>query len=123
MEKIRADFKQQNEEQGGKMAVNVTDANFEQEVLKSDVPVLVDFWAEWCMPCKMVAPAVNEISSENSGRLKVCKLDIDEGQRTASQYGVMSIPTLALFKKGELVDKIVGALPKSEIMNMVSPHL
>ncbi len=105
------------------MAVNVTDANFEQEVLKSDIPVLVDFWAEWCMPCKMVAPAVNEVSSENQGKLKVCKLNVDEGQRTASGYGIMSIPTLALFKEGKLVDKVVGALPKSEIMNMVSPHL
>ena len=105
------------------MAIKVTDANFEQEVLKSDVPVLVDFWAEWCMPCKMVAPAVDEISAENSGKLKVCKLNVDEGQRTASGYGVMSIPTLALFKEGKLVDKIVGALPKAEIMNMVDPHL
>jgi len=104
------------------MTINVTDANFEQEVLRSDIPVLVDFWAEWCMPCKMVAPAVNEISSENSGKLKVCKLNIDEGQRTASGYGVMSIPTLALFKKGKLVDKVVGALPKVEIMNMVNSH-
>ena len=105
------------------MAIDVTDVNFEQEVLKSEIPVLVDFWAEWCMPCKMVASAVNEISSENSGKLKVCKLNVDEGQKTASGYGVMSIPTLALFKEGKLVDKIVGALPKSEIMNMVSPHL
>ena len=105
------------------MEINVTDVNFEQEVLKSEVPVLVDFWAEWCMPCKMVASAVNEISSENSGKLKVCKLNVDEGQGTAAGYGVMSIPTLALFKEGKLVDKIVGALPKSEIMNMVSPHL
>jgi len=105
------------------MAVNVTDANFEQEVLKSDIPVLVDFWAEWCMPCKMVSPAVDEISSENSGKVKVCKLNVDEGQRTASGYGVMSIPTLALFKQGKLVDKVVGVLPKPEIMSMVSPHL
>ena len=105
------------------MATNVTDANIEQEVLRSDIPVLVDFWAEWCMPCKMVAPAVNEVSSENSGKLKVCKLNVDEGQRTASGYGVMSIPTLALFKEGKLVDKIVGALPKAEIMNMINPHL
>jgi len=75
------------------------------------------------MPCKMVASVVNEISSENSGKLKVCKLNVDEGQKTASGYGIMSIPTLALFKEGKLVDRIVGALPKSEIMNMVSPHL
>ena len=105
------------------MAINVTDANFEQEVLKSDVPVLVDFWAEWCMPCKLVAPVVDEIFLENSGKLKVCKLNVDEGKRTASGYEVMSIPTLALFKKGKLVDKVVGVLPKSEIMNMVDPHL
>ena len=104
------------------MAINVTDANFEQEVLKSDVPVLVDFWAEWCMPCKMVAPAVNEISSENSGKLKVCKLNVDEGQRTASEYGVMSIPTLALFKEGKLVDKVVGALSKTELESVIKPY-
>jgi len=105
------------------MEINVNDKNFEEEVLKSDIPVLVDFWAEWCMPCKMVAPAVDEISSENSGKLKVCKLNVDEGQKTASGYGVMSIPTLALFKEGKLVEKVVGALPKAGIMNMVNPHL
>ena len=105
------------------MAINVTDANFEQEVLSSDIPVLVDFWAEWCMPCKMVAPAVNEISAENADKLKVCKLNVDEGQRTASQYGVMSIPTLAIFKEGKLADKVVGALPKTAIMDMVDQHI
>jgi thioredoxin 1 len=106
-----------------KMVVNVTDANFKQEVLKSDIPVLVDFWAEWCMPCKMVAPAVDMISSENPGTLKVCKLNVDEGQRTATEYDVRSIPTLAVFKKGKLVDKRVGAFPKEGIVDMVSPHL
>jgi len=105
------------------MVIDVIDANFEQEVLESDIPVLVDFWAEWCMPCKMVGPVVNEISSENPGKLKVCKLNLDEGQGTASKYGIRSIPTLALFKKGKLVDKVVGALPKVGIMNMVNPHL
>ena len=106
-----------------KMEISVNDVNFEKEVLESDIPVLVDFWAEWCMPCKMVASAVNEISLEKLGKLKVCKLNVDEGQRTASGYGVMSIPTLALFKEGKLVDKIVGALPKLDILNMVNPHL
>ena len=105
------------------MEINVNDVNFEQEVLKSEVPVLVDFWAEWCMPCKLVASVVNEISSENSGKFKVCKLNVDEGQRTAAGYGVMGIPTLALFNEGKLLDKVVGVLPKAAIMNMVSPHL
>jgi len=82
------------------MATNVTDANFEQEVLKSDIPVLVDFWAEWCMPCKMVAPAVEAIAKEYEGRVKVCKLNVDEGPETSATYGVMSIPTLALLKNG-----------------------
>ncbi|RKY41743.1 MAG: thioredoxin [Candidatus Makaraimicrobium thalassicum] len=105
------------------MAVNVTDANFEHEVLSSDVPVLVDFWAEWCMPCKMVAPAVGAIAEEYKGRLKVCKLNVDEGRQTAVTYGVMSIPTLAVFKNGEIVDKVIGVLPKNEIETAIKPHI
>ena len=105
------------------MEISVTDVNFEQEVLRSDIPVLVDFWAEWCMPCKMVAPSVEAIAEEYKGRLKVCKLNVDEGPRTAAAYGVMSIPTLAIFKNGEIVDKVIGALPKSALETAIKPHI
>ncbi|MEA3490232.1 MAG: thioredoxin [Candidatus Omnitrophota bacterium] len=105
------------------MEINVTDVNFEQEVIRSDVPVLVDFWAEWCMPCKMVAPSVEAIAEEYKGRLKVCKLNVDEGPRTSAAYGVMSIPTLAVFKDGQIVDKVIGALPKSALENAIKPHV
>ena len=105
------------------MEVKVNDANFEQEVLKSDIPVFVDFWAEWCGPCRMVASTVEEIAEEYQGRLKVCKVNVDEASNTATQYGVMSIPTLAIFKNGEVVDKAVGALAKSELENMIKQHI
>ena len=105
------------------MALKVNDANFEQEVLKSDVPVLVDFWAPWCGPCQMVGPVVEEISQEYQGKAKVCKVNVDESPNTASQYGVMSIPTLAIFKNGTMVDKLVGALPKPEIESLIHPHI
>ena len=105
------------------MEVTVNDANFEQEVLKSDIPVFVDFWAEWCGPCRMVSAAVEEIAEEYQGRLKVCKVNVDEASNTAAQYGVMSIPTLAIFKNGEAVDKVVGALAKSELENMIKQHI
>jgi len=100
-----------------------TDDNFKQEVLEADLPVLVDFWAPWCAPCHMVAPAVEEIAAEYKGRLKVCKLNVDEGRGTASGYGIMSIPTLAVFKGGELVDKVVGALPKPDLEEVVKKHI
>ena len=105
------------------MEVIVTDKNFEEEILKSDLPVLVDFWAEWCAPCKMVAPAVEEIAEAYDGKIKVCKLNVDEGQATASEYGIMSIPTLAIFKNGEVVDKIVGAVPKEAIEEKIKPYI
>ena len=101
------------------MEINVNDENFKQEVLESDLPCLVDFWAAWCGPCLMVAPAVEEIATEFKERLKVCKLNVDEAPKTTSDYGVMSIPTLAVFKKGEAVEKIVGALPKDELEKIV----
>ena len=105
------------------MEINVNDVNFEQEVLKSDIPVLVDFWAEWCMPCKMVAPAVAAIAKEYEGRLKVCKLNVDEGPQTSATYDVISIPTLTLFKNGEIVDKVIGVLSKSELESTIKPHI
>ena len=103
--------------------VNVMDANFEEEVIDSELPVLVDFWAVWCGPCRMVAPFVEQIAQEYSGQLKVAKLNVDENQGIPAKYGIMSIPTLLLFKGGELKETIVGALPKDKIVDAVSKHL
>ncbi|MBU1061538.1 MAG: thioredoxin [Candidatus Omnitrophica bacterium] len=105
------------------MEIRVNDENFKKEVLESKLPVLVDFWAEWCMPCRMVAPVVEEIAKEYQGKLKVCKLNVDEARNTASDYGIMSIPTMAIFKNGKVINKIVGALPKAELEKAVKPHL
>ncbi len=101
----------------------VTDETFNQEVLKSETPTLVDFWAVWCGPCRMVAPVVDEIAREQAGKLKVMKLDVDENQNTAMAYGVMSIPTLILFKNGQPVERIVGFRPKSDMAKKILPHL
>jgi len=103
--------------------VTLTDENFENEVLKSDVPVLVDFWADWCYPCKMIAPVVKEISHEYAGKLKVGKLDTDKNQGTAAQYGISGIPTLLIFKSGQVVDRIVGAVPKYMITDKLNYFL
>jgi len=105
------------------MEVKLTDTNFKQEVLESDLPVLVDFWAGWCMPCIIVAPTVEKIAKEYDGKLKVCKLNVDEAPRTASTYGIMSIPTLAIFKNGEVVDKIIGVASKSDFEAAIKPHI
>lgn len=101
----------------------VTDETFSQEVLKSDTPILVDFWAVWCGPCRMVAPVVDQIAREQEGKLKVMKLDVDENQGTAMTYGVMSIPTLILFKGGQPVERIVGFRPKGDMEKKILPHL
>ncbi len=103
--------------------LTVTDANFEEEVIGSELPVLVDFWAVWCGPCRMVAPFVEQIAEENKDRLKVAKLNVDDNQGVPAKYGIMSIPTLLLFKGGELKETIVGALPKDKIVAAVSKHL
>ncbi|MBN2406928.1 MAG: thioredoxin [Elusimicrobia bacterium] len=105
------------------MKIAVNEGNFKSEVLSSDVPVLVDFWAQWCMPCKMIEPVVAEIAKEYEGKMKVCSIDIDQAQGLAAQYSVMSIPTLALFKGGKVVEKVVGALPKAAIMEKVLPYI
>ena len=103
--------------------IEFTESNFENEVIQSDLPVLVDFWAPWCGPCKMVAPIVEEISGEYAGRLKVGKLNTDDNQMVASQFGVMSIPTLMIFKGGEVVERIVGAQPKDALTGKIDAVL
>ena len=100
-----------------------TTVNFQNEVLKSDTPVLVDFWAEWCTPCKMIAPMVDQIATEYQGKLRVAKLDADANPDVLMQYGIMSIPTLVLFKGGQPVVRITGFQPKDRITNQLKPHL
>lgn len=103
----------------GNYTVPVTDATFEQEVLKTDLPVLVDFWAPWCGPCKMIGPVLEEIAQEKAASLKIVKLNVDENQQTAGQFGVMSIPTMILFHKGEPVGQLVGFRPKAELTRIL----
>lgn len=103
--------------------VQVNDNSFEQEVLKAQTPVLVDFWATWCAPCRMIAPVLEEIANENEEQLVIAKVDVDTNPNTASTYGVQSIPTLILFKNGEPVERLVGFMPKQKLMEKLSPHL
>jgi thioredoxin 1 len=103
--------------------VIVNDGNFSKEVLEADIPVLVDFWAEWCGPCRMVAPILDKLAGEFQGRLKVTKLNVDENRQTAGKYGIMSIPTLIIFKNGEIKDKIMGALPEAKLRQRVEESL
>ncbi len=101
----------------------VTDETFKQEVIESNVPVLVDFWAPWCGPCRMVSPVVDEIADQYGGQIKVFKLNTDENPNTASQYGIRSIPTLMIFKDGQRVDMVVGAVPKTTLANTLEKYL
>jgi thioredoxin 1 len=101
----------------------VTDTNFQAEVIESDVPVLVDFWAPWCGPCRMVAPVVEEIAKERGEAVKVVKMNIDENQNTAVQFNVMSIPTLMVFKHGEVAKTVIGAYPKHKLEAELEPAL
>ncbi len=103
--------------------VEITDDNFETEVIKSDKPVLIDFWAVWCGPCKLIAPIVEELSTEYEGKVKIGKLDVDSNQQTSIKFGVRSIPTLLLFKDGKLKDTIIGAVPKSKIVEKLNAAL
>ena len=104
-------------------AAPVTDSSFPTEVLESSVPVLVDFWAPWCGPCRMVAPVVDEIAEQYEGQIKVVKLNTDENPQVASQYGIRSIPTLMIFKDGQRVDMVVGAVPKTTLANTLEKYL
>ncbi|XWK88961.1 MAG: thioredoxin [Phormidium sp.] len=104
-------------------AAQVTDSTFEEEVVESDVPVLVDFWAPWCGPCRMVAPVVDEIAEQYAGQVKVVKVNTDENPNVASKYGIRSIPTLMIFKGGVKVDMVVGAVPKTTLAQTLEKHL
>ncbi|MEA3490110.1 MAG: thioredoxin [Candidatus Omnitrophota bacterium] len=103
-----------------KVEIAVNDDNFRQEVLESGVPVLVDFWAEWCGPCRMIVPIIEEIAAEYKGRVKVCKLNVEEAPGTCSTYAIMNIPTLLIFKGGEMVEKFIGVVPKGEIVSRLN---
>ncbi len=104
-------------------AIEITDATFEQEVLKSDTPVLVDFWAVWCGPCRMIHPIVEELAKEYDGKLKVARVDVDKNSQTATQFRIMSIPSLLFFKNGEKVDQVIGAVPKQQLVEKVDSLL
>jgi len=102
---------------------HITDDTFEQEVLEGDIPVLTDFWAEWCGPCRTIAPVLEEISQEYDGRLKIAKIDVDENPEAPARFGIQGIPTLILFKDGKPVERLVGAMPKDRLLSHIRPHL
>ena len=104
-------------------SIHLDEKNFKSEVLEASLPVLVDFWAQWCGPCRVLSPIVEEIAQELDGKLKVGKVNVDEAGELAAQYNIMSIPTLLLFKKGEVVNQIVGAMPKDQLLSKLKPNL
>ena len=103
--------------------VTITKDNFQKEVIESEIPVLVDFWAPWCMPCKMMEPILQQIAAENEGKIKVGKLNVDDENEIAGQYSIVSIPTLLLFSKGSVAEKRVGAVPRQVLDELLKPHL
>jgi len=105
------------------MALEVNDSNFDEIVLKSEIPVMVDFWAEWCGPCRMIAPAIEEISKDFAGKVVVAKCDVDNSPEVASKFGIRNIPTVLFFKNGKVADKQVGAVPKSNFVNKINALL
>jgi thioredoxin 1 len=107
----------------GPNTLTFTDADFDKDVLNSDIPVLVDFWAEWCGPCRMMSPTVDQVATEYAGKVKVGKLDVDANQQTAYRYGIRGIPTLLLFKGGQIVEQKVGAIGKPEFQKMLDKHV
>lgn len=107
----------------GDKIITVGDANFEKEILDSDIPALVDFWASWCAPCRAIAPIIEEMAEAYSGKVKIAKLNVDENPATPGKYGVRGIPTLILFKDGKVVDQLVGAVPKTQIENLIKKVL
>lgn len=102
--------------------LHLTDDNFQKEVIEASEPVLVDFWATWCGPCRLIAPIIDELAEEYDGTVRVGKVDVDNNQKIAMQYGIRSIPSLLIFKNGKVVDTIVGAVPKSQIVNRLKTH-
>lgn len=108
---------------GSGNVVEITDSNFESEVLKSDKLTLVDFWAPWCGPCKVISPLVEELANDYEGKVKFTKLNVDDNPNTASSYGIRGIPTIIFYKNGEVVDQVVGAVPKSELEKVISKEI
>ena len=105
------------------MAIIISVTNFEKEVMQSKIPVLVDFWAEWCGPCRMLTPVIDELAKEYEGKVKICKLNVDELSDVASRFGVMSIPTVIVFKEGKVVNQVVGAVPKEKLAGIIDDLL
>ena len=105
------------------MSLHLTEKNFDAEVLKSQIPVLVDFWAEWCGPCRVISPIVDEIAQDLKGKLKVAKVNVDDSQELAAKYNIMSIPTLLVFKDGKPVEQIIGAMSKDQLLERIKPKI